>query len=479
VSALIQRTQHRVPSLKCVGCGHVMPTGAPFPFRCPNADSGDGADHVLTRHPAEATGFPLHGEANPFVRYRTLLRSYHLALSGGMTDAEYVHLVERLDAEVAAVDGVGFEATPFRRSPELSNRMGFDRSGGVWVKDETGNVSGSHKARHLMGVLIHLAVVEEVSPGRPKEAPLDLAIASCGNAALAAAVVARAGGRRLRVFVPTWADPTVVERLEALGSVVTVCPRVPGMTGDPAYHALKEALAEGAIPFTCQGNENGLSIEGGQTLAYEMASELARSHAVLDRVFVQVGGGALGSAVASGFADAHRLGVVPGLPRLQTVQTAGAYPLKRAYDLLITRILARVDSDAGEPPRADDQARADFVRDRVPNSLLREQLAYAATHRSEFMWPWEEEPASVAHGILDDETYDWFAVVGAMLMTGGYPLVVSEDALRRSNELGRAATGIDVDHTGSAGLAGLLELRARNSVLPDERAAVLFTGVQR
>jgi hypothetical protein len=35
-----------------------------------------------------------------------------------------------------------------------------------------------------------------------------LAIASCGNAALAAAVVARAGGWPLTVFVPPDADPT-------------------------------------------------------------------------------------------------------------------------------------------------------------------------------------------------------------------------------------------------------------------------------
>ena len=42
-------------------------------------------------------------------------------------------------------------------------------------------------------------------------------------------------------------------------------------------------------------------------------------------------------------------------------------------------------------------------------------LAWAARHRSAFMWPWETEPHSVADGILDDETYDWLAVVRGML----------------------------------------------------------------
>jgi threonine synthase len=95
------------------------------------------------------------------------------------------------------------------------------------------------------------------------------------------------------------------------------------------------------------------------------------------------------------------------------------------------------------------------------------------------MWPWEEEPRSVAHGILDDETYDWLAVVRGMIMTGGYPVVVDEEILERANELGRVSTGIDADHTGTAGLAGLMDLRDRGEVASNERVAVLFTGVRR
>ena len=95
------------------------------------------------------------------------------------------------------------------------------------------------------------------------------------------------------------------------------------------------------------------------------------------------------------------------------------------------------------------------------------------------MWPWEEAPRSVAHGILDDETYDWLAVVEGMLATGGRPLVVGEETLEEANDLAREATGIAVDHTGSAGLAGLLALRAAGELAEDERVAVLFTGAVR
>ena len=48
-----------------------------------------------------------------------------------------------------------------------------------------------------------------------------------------------------------------------------------------------------------------------------------------------------------------------------------------------------------------------------------------------------EAPRSIAHGILDDETYDWVAVVEGMLKTGGWPLVVDEDRLVDANAFAR------------------------------------------
>jgi threonine synthase len=248
--------------------------------------------------------------------------------------------------------------------------------------------------------------------------------------------------------VPVDADPAVLERLDELGARVSVCRRESGGRGDPTVQRLRRALAEGALPFTCQGSLNGLAVEGGQTLGYELASDLAASGTTLDRLVVQVGGGALASACLAALGEATALGVLARTPRVDTVQTTGAWPLRRAFDAVAAR-----DGAAG--------------------------VAYAAHHRSEFMWPWEEEPRSVAHGILDDETYDWLAVVEGMLATGGRPLVADEETLVRANLLAAAATGIDVDPTGSAGLAGLLALRAAGGVGEDERVALLFTGAAR
>ncbi|HSJ50363.1 MAG TPA: PLP-dependent lyase/thiolase, partial [Actinomycetota bacterium] len=434
----------------CSGCGQRATGADPFPFRCPSAGTDD-VDHVMVREldPTHVS-FPDNDDPNPFVRYRELFHAYHLGHQNGMSDADHVHLVEQLDKAVAAVDGRGFAVTPFERSEALSEAVGCS----VWVKDETGNVSGSHKARHLMGLMIHLLVAEQTGLAPPDGR--ELAIASCGNAALAAAVVARAAERPIRVFVPTWADEAIVRRLRDLGATIEVCEREVGLPGDPTYHALRRAIDAGAIPFTCQGPDNGLTIEGGQTLGYELVSQLAHDGESLDRLIVQVGGGALASACVRAFEDAALLEAPERLPKVHAVQTRNAHPLERAF--------MRVRQRAGY--EAD------------PESIV-EAMAWARTHRSEVMWPWEEEPRSVAEGILDDETYDWAAVVGGMLATDAAPVLVSEDRLREANVLARDATGIPVSHTGSAGLAGLLELASRGELRPDERVAVLFTGIER
>ena len=429
--------------LVCAGCGSEPHPSEAYPFRCPKARIGDDVDHVLRRKlDLSRVHAPFDKSQNPFLRFRTLLHAYQVGRAGGLSDAALVELVGELDERVAAVDGHGFRTTPFSRSDELSVELGFTGQGGVFVKDETGNVAGSHKARHLFGVLLWLEVAERL--GLARWGRRELAIASCGNAALAAAVVAAAGRRRLRVFVPVDADPVVLARLDELGALVTTCPRREGVPGDPTVHALEAALADGAIPFTCQGNLNGLAVEGGETLGWELAA----SGLELDRVVVQVGGGALASAVGQALVEARALGLLETLPRIDTVQTEGAWPLKRAFDAVV----ARGGIDA---------------------------LPYAARHRHEFMWPWETEPASVAHGILDDETYDWVAVVESMLGSGGMPIVVGEELLVHANDLARHVTEIEVDHTGSAGLAGLLALREAGLVADDERVAVLYTGIDR
>ena len=425
------------PLFVCHGCGATVDPARAFPFACPNAAPGDDVDHVLVA-PADALVLAVGDEDNPFLRYRRQLTPYRLARSVGLSDAAWAELVGELDLRLQAVDGRGFRVTPMARQPTLAAALGL--SGDLWIKDETRNVSGSHKGRHLMGVMLYLSVLR--TSGLPLGEDLRarrLAIASCGNAALAAAVIARAADWPLDVFIPSDAEPSVVRRLEDLDAAVVVCERRASEAGDPCVRAARAAVAAGAIPFSVQGPDNGLAVEGARTLAFEMAETLAAEGAAIDALFVQVGGGAFLSALAQGFAIAAAAGIVARAPRLIAVQTAGCSPLARAW-----RRLGGVD------------------------------LGEAARHRSRFMWPWESAPASLAHGILDDETYDWWEVVKAMRETAGDAIVADEDAVARALSLARAHTAIPVSATGAAGLSGAL-------ISPGavRSAAAVFSGVDR
>jgi threonine synthase len=475
--------------LECTGCGRVVPAREPYPFRCAHADREDDIDHVLTRivdpgflDDPGITAVFLDEERNPFIRYRKLFHSYHAALDRGLADPAYVDLVHELDAAVAGVDGIGFVSTPFLPEKALGQALGLDREDGLWVKDETGNVSGTHKARHLMGILLWLEMLHRTGERAPAGiSPPKLAISSCGNAALAAGIVARAARRPLEVFVPPHAPPAVLERLEELGAMIATCPRDGETPGDPCYLRFQDAVAGGALPFTVQGNHNVLTLEGGATLGYEMVSEIVREGCELDRLFLQVGGGALASATIRAFREARVWGLLPRLPRIHAVQTEGAWPLARAYDRLADRIVARVSRETGAAPPVSEAPweRARWIEENAAPRLVDEELRFAAQHRSRFMWPWETEPKSLAAAILDDETHDWWGVVRGMFTTGGYPVVVSEDLLEKAHTMARRATGISVCPTGSAGLAGCLDLWREGELPSRERIGLLFTGVER
>ena len=184
-----------------------------------------------------------------------------------------------------------------------------------------------------------------------------------------------------------------------------------------------------------QGPENALCLDAGRTLGWEIADAAGTPDgpAVLDRVLVQVGGGALAACVGWGLG--------PGT-RLDTVQVQGCAPLARAWW------------------RAKD---AGYATAQLPGRW------------AELMTPWER-PQSIADGILDNEAYDWLGDFDVMTSSGGRPIVVPEEAIVDAADVA-SATGVAVSATGSAGLAGLLVDEGRPE--GDESVAVIFSGIRR
>ncbi len=437
--------------LVCAVCSAHVDIATPLSWRCPNATATDRR-HALAFVTDNAPVHRIVG-TDPLAAFRPFLAWDSFAAANGMSERARDAIVAELDARLAARGGGGLQITPFAHSAPLSAELGFVGHGGVWVKDETGQVGGSHKARHLATIMLHLRTTEllGLAPWKHEDRRPWLAIASCGNAAIAAARLAQSEDWPIRVFVPPTADPSVRAELDATGAQVIVCPRIAGdPPGDPCVLRFREAVVAGAVPFTAQGTENVWCLDGGRTIGWEMATQpdpdagddgdnvldQDGARGVLDRVFVQVGGGALAACVAAG------LGSGGAATPLDLVQTQSCSPLARAWE------------------RAGPRGRA-----------------RPAPRWAELMWPWEDVEPSAADGILDDETYDWIPLVEAMDRTGGRPVVVTEQQVADAHALVRRTTGIDASPTGTAGVAGLLAMR--DQVGDRERVAVIVSGIDR
>ena len=426
--------------LRCAACFRSLDAGQPLPWRCPS-ESGD-RHHVLLidRDPpvvGAETSAQISADDNPFVRYAPRLAWWDFVKSHGWSDSRAIDAIHRLDARVATVAGTGFRTTPLVTSTALAQAVGLD--GRVFVKNETVNVAGSQKARHLFTILLHLVAAEESglvpwsgTADRPR-----LAISSCGNAAIAASTLAAAAEWPIDVFIPEWAGGVVVDTLNSLGANVTRCPRrSDDPPGDPTVHRFRQAVANGAIPFSVQGPENSLCLDGGRTIGWEAADQLhALDVTSLSAVYAQVGGGAFAASLSRGLREGGT-----DAP-LVAVQTAGCAPLARAWQL------------------AHDSTQA------------------WATDWTRFMWPWEHEPVSLADGILDDETYDWVADFAQLEATGGRVVVSPEDDVVLAASLAPTSTGIAASPTGTAGVAGLISEARAGTVRGD--VLVVLSGVKR
>ncbi len=418
-----------VTGWRCATCGAEVPIAKPFAFRCPNATATDRC-HVLQIVSAPRTHLA-ERQANTFTTDDQNLAWAAFANANGMDRARRNALVAELDNAIRVVGGVGFSTTPFTRSAFLSDEFGISDRGGIWIKDETGGVGGSQKARFLFSILLHLRAAEDL--GLLADRP-PLAIASCGNAALAAAILANAAEWPLDVYVPTWMSDGFGDRLNELGARVHRSERRnDDPAGDPAMLRFRDAVAHGAVPFTVQGPENALCLDGGRTLGWEVCEQAAAvGIQQIDRVFIQVGGGAFAAAVGEAMNN------VCGPTPLFAVQAEGCAPFERAWRR----------SEGVECP---------------------------AENWAEIMTVWDD-PSSLADGILDDETYDWIGVLEALRSSGGRPIIASEEQVREAHGLAHRA-GFNASPTGSAGLAGVLA--ARNEISENDQIVVVMSGVTR
>ena len=373
-------------------------------------------------------------ELNPYIRWRKMLWSWHKAIDRGWKDEDFISLVKEIDDAIKSTTDSKFTITPTGIWENASDLL----PDFVLWKDETQNVGGSHKARHLMGLLLHLAV-DSIEENKR------LAISSCGNAAIGAATVARAAERPIDVFIPTWANAAIVEELEALGAQIHVCARKEGQLGDPCMVEFHKAIESGALPFGVQATENVFTLDGGRTIGWELAEVLEDSP--VDDLFIQVGGGALLTSCAIGLLEAEQFGRLSKVPRIWAVQAEGCAPFDAAWK-------------------------------KIPKEKpVMEAIQYCQEHQSELMKPWAN-PTGLATGILDDITYDWIGVARSLLLSNGGSVVAREDQVAHASKL-VPSVGIQAEPTGAASVAGAINLFEAGQIDGETTIAVLLTGKDR
>ena len=142
----------------------------PVPWRCPNATSDD-RHHVLhiVRRPGP---FAPADDPNPFLAFGAELAWQAFALRQRDDRDAAGALVRQVDARVAAVDGTGFRhdaVRPGRRA--VRRRSGSPRRRRVGEGRDRRTSAGSHKARHLVSILLHLKAAELLGLGGRERRP--------------------------------------------------------------------------------------------------------------------------------------------------------------------------------------------------------------------------------------------------------------------------------------------------------------------
>ena len=135
---------------------------------------------------------------------------------------------------------------------------------------------------------------------------------------------------------------------------------------------------------------------------------------------------------------------MPKVPNFNTVQAEGNAPLNRAF--------AKMKADG-------------------------KSAVEAAKTKNDYMFPWAN-PASVAHGILDDETYDWAELCRGMDTSKGSAVVVNDEQIREANAFAKSNFKVNSCFTGSVGLAGLMSTR-RGGTSSSAPSIVVLSGVDR
>jgi threonine synthase len=206
----------------------------------------------------------------------------------------------------------------------------------LYLKDDTGNLTGSFKDR--ASIL--------VAAFAKKHGIKEIVLASTGNAGSSMAGIAAACGIKATIFLPKTAPKAkMIQALQYGANVISVDGNYDMAFDLSLAYSKKHKLLSRNTAY------NPLTIEGKKSVAIELFRQIGDAP---DHVFVPVGDGVILSGVYKGFKDLLQFGFIEEMPTIVAVQAEGSASIHNALrDGLFTECKSETvaDSIAVDVPR--------------------------------------------------------------------------------------------------------------------------------
>jgi threonine synthase len=283
-----------------------MSNNAKYSLYCP--ECGDTFDPAQVQTFCPKCASPILAKYELDLVQRTLTKEALSSRRRGLWRCQ--ELLPVLDEKFRFTLGEG--DTPLLRADRLGGELGLQN---LYVKDESGNATGSFKARGLAAAVskaVELGVREFVIP-------------TAGNAGSALAAYAARSGTKAHVYMPVDTPRPIQAEVKMYGADLHL---VDGLISDAAKEAAAEAKTHSW--FDVSTFKEPFRVEGKKTMGFEVAE--AFGWQLPDVILYPTGGGTGLVGMWKAFAELEALGWIDSKrPRMVSVQSTGCAPVVRAF----------------------------------------------------------------------------------------------------------------------------------------------------
>jgi len=304
---------------------------------------------------------------------------------------------------------LGEGGTPLLRAERIGAALGMKN---LFIKDESGNATGSFKARGLAAAVakaVELGIREFVIP-------------TAGNAGSALAAYAARSNTTAHVYMPADTPAAIQAEVKMYGADLHL---VNGLISDAAREAAAEAKAHGW--FDVSTFKEPFRVEGKKTMGFELAESFGWT--LPDVIVYPTGGGTGLVGMWKAFRELQALGWIGAArPRMVSVQASGCAPVVRAF--------------------SENQERTT---------------------------PWQNA-ATIAYGLRVPNAFADRLILRALRESGGTAVSVTDEELLNSQKQLGALEGLFAAPEGAATVAAAEKLVLSGFIKPDEKVVLFNTG---